>query len=297
MRIVITTLLVSFFVLTESIIYAQIEEISKPHLELKNDQIFISYQIHNSTSNDRYKIWLEVTDTNEEPLNATALVGDYGKNVPGGGIRQIIWNYRLDNVSIEEGVYIQVLGERMPPEISTESYTGTEQSTEIQTSNYKSDFPLSEPATEHVSKRNISTAGAMLRSLAFPGWGLARATGVEAHFLKGIVAYSGIASALIFNNLAYNNFKEYENSNNESELDDLFNESIRQDNISEFSAYAAIGIWVLDVIWTVAGLSGSGNIYSGKDTNIRLNMGATLDPGSGVPMLALHINFTPKNIY
>lgn len=279
MRIAIAILLVSFFILSGRNTFAQLEEISKPFLELKNGQIDISYQILNSTSNDRYRIWIEVTNTNNETIKATALAGDHGNNVPGGGTRHIMWNYRSDRASIEEGVFIQVLGERMSNPIS------------------ESGHAMTDPTAQYGEKNNISYAGLMLRSVAFPGWGLARETGARIHLLKGVAAYSGIVSALIFNNLACNSYEQYQNSLNENELNDLFNRSVRQDNISEVSAYLALGIWVTDIIWTLVGVNNSGDLSGMNNSRVRLDLGITHGSFIGVPVLALQIDLLPKRVY
>ena len=268
MRLVATALLLFFVFCSEGIIKAQVEQISTPYLELKNEQIHISYQIINSSPNDRYKIWIEASDNHDEPIQAKALIGDIGDNVQGGGTRQIIWNYKLDHVSVEEGVFIRVLGEHMPEE-----------------------------ATINADAENINRTGAILRSLAFPGWGLTGLNGNKSHLLKGVAAYSGIVSALVFNNLAVDSYDKYKSSYDESELNTLFQKSVRQDHISEFSAYAAIGIWLLDLVWTVAGLPGTGNLNVGKDSNVRFDIGPAHNQGFGIPMLALHINLMPGNEY
>ncbi len=37
--------------------------------------------------------------------------------------------------------------------------------------------------------------------------------------------------------------------------DELFNSAKTQDDISEVFAYAAIGIWVTDIVWNIVGAS------------------------------------------
>lgn len=291
MKTAATIILATALIFSESPVFAQNVGISTPYLELKNDQIHISYQILNSTFSERFKIWVEVTNTNDELLNATTLAGDYGENVPGGGTKQIIWNYKEDNVSLESGVYVQVFGEQMVPEDASEADTKQEQASETVTAKSQAGQSDIEPVTESVNKELRSTGGAMLRSVVFPGWGLTRVTGMKTHMLKGVAAYAGITSALVFNRLAYNNYEEYKDSNREEELNNLFDKSLRQDNISELSVYFALGVWITDMVWTLVGLSGPDSFVSANSSSRCFAVGTTFNPLYRAPMLALTYRF------
>lgn len=132
-------------------------QISKPHLELQDNLVIISYHIINSTANDRFNIWIEATDADGKNLNAMSLSGDMGDNVTGEGGKQIIWNYQADSISLEDMIYVQVFGEPFIP------------------------AKISKNGSEF---NELTTGGAVLRSLAFPGWGLSTLNPGKPHWLK-----------------------------------------------------------------------------------------------------------------
>lgn len=239
-------------------------EISPPELELRDNRIVISYRILRSSDNDKFRIWVEATDDNGKDLHATSLSGDVGSGVSGGGLKQISWNYENDGVSIDNGVGIQVFGELFIP-------------------------VMSDPVADYGSKKTISKPGAILRSVAFPGLGLTAMTG-KPHWLKGVAGYGAIASAVIFNNMAYSNYNSYLDSNDITEISDYFETAVNQGKISNISVYAAIGIWITDIAWTLLSDPGSKSMGSAERAE-GLNFGTGFEPNFRVPMVALRYNF------
>lgn len=248
-------------------------QISTPELEMRNDQILISYEILNSTSNDRFNIWIEVTDDNGRTLSARALRGDYGENVRGGGMKQISWDYQQDVVSLDAGIYVQVFGERM-------SRPGQEQQTNVQRP-----AGNSTPSVQHNS---VNKTGTLWRSVVLPGWGLTAMNPGKPHWLKGVVGYAAIASSVAFNKMAASSYDLYLESTDQNEIDTYFNQAKSQNTISMVSIYVAAGIWVTDIVWTLVSNPGG---YQSQMQKKGMKIGTGYDPVAQAPMVGLRYTF------
>ena len=121
----------------------------------------------------------------------------------------------------------------------------------------------------------------ILQSLAFPGLGLSRVRG-KPHWIRGVAGYGCIAGAVIMNRTAISTYDEIAGLSDYDEKNALFEKALSQDNISEMLGYAAIGIWVTDLIWNIAGTSDLGKGFSVMSHS---------DPISGTPMIGLNYKF------
>ena len=250
-------------------------QISQPELELRENEIVISYQISGSSSADLFKIWIEVTDDNGKSLNARSLDGDVGQNIQGRGKKQITWEYRKDIASLEAGIYIQMHGEILNPQIEEVPPLVTDQ-----------------PDIKSYSKPSatISKQGAVLRSIAFPGWGLSSMNPGKPHWLKGVVGYGAIASSVILNSMAFDNYNQYLASSEQTEFEDYYEKAVSQQNLSRISAYVAAGIWITDIVWTLLSDSGNGGYHS-QSNHKRITLGTGYEPSVKVPLVAFRYNF------
>jgi hypothetical protein len=78
--------------------------------------------------------------------------------------------------------------------------------------------------------------------------------------------------------------KTYDSLTELTRSDDIantFEKSVRQDKTSEVLAYAAVGIWVTDIIWNLVKTSGME----------RITLGSNLDPLNYVPMIRVSYRF------
>ena len=229
-------------------------KLTKPRLELIDNYINIFYDILNSDQSDKFKIWVEITDSTGNKVNVQSLSGDIGENISGGNNKKITWDLKADSIYPDAGVYIQVNAEIIKP--------------------FKS----------------ISRGGVFLKSLAFPGWGLSSMNKSKPHWLKGVAGYGCIAASVIYNKKAVSSYDDYLQSNDIQDTKIFFDNSVKEDNLSEIFAYAAIGIWLTDFIWTIAGSSKLNNEpkYSqAKGFSIK----TVYEPRAHVPMVALRYNF------
>ena len=216
-------------VLTGSVCHAQTAaKISKPRLVLEDDHINIHYDILNSLQTDIFRIWIEITDSTGNYIPALSLSGDIGENVKGGNDKMITWDYAADNIYPETGIYVQI-------------------NAEILTTTEAADIILRD--------KKISRAVVIAQSMVFPGWGLSRINNGKPHWLKGVAGYGCIGASVIYNKIAVSSYEDYDNAIDIGQRDEFYNNSVRQDNLSEIFAYTAAGIWMIDFIWTIAGSS------------------------------------------
>ena len=215
--------------------------ISKPYLEFNGSSIIISYDILQCRKKDKFHVRFEVTNSKGNRIIPKNFTGDVGFDIKGGSHKSIKWDIISDSIKVEEGVFIQIHAEFLLPTLG-----------ELK-------------VIEARKKRN----NAFLQSAILPGWGLSEYTGKKAHLIKGISSYSLIAGSIIYNrkaNISYDNYLEEIES---PEIDDYFDASVKQDKISEIFAYSAIGIWVIDMVWTmVETFDRQTDIFSVQNRNI-----------------------------
>ncbi len=90
------------------------------------------------------------------------------------------------------------------------------------------------------------------------------------------------------NRVASRTFGTIEDLDDPLDAEDAFHKSVRQDNFSEGLAYAAIGIWVADIIWTWVGTSDLGK---GASVSQNISIGADFDPLSFAPLVCFRYTF------
>jgi len=136
----------------------------------------------------------------------------------------------------------------------------------------------------------IKRSSVIIQSLAFPGLGLSRINQGKPHWLRGVAGYGCIAGAIIYNQKAVSSYDDYLGASDPKKIDEYYNNSVRQDNLSEIFMYAAIGIWVTDIIWTIVGSSEKKN--SPNITQLGgISLGGSYTPNSKMPLITLKYNF------
>ena len=238
-------------------------KISNPRLELEDNHINIFFDILNSRQTDKFRIWIEITDSTGNNLAASSLSGDIGENVSGGNNKMITWDYAADSIYPETGIYVQVNAEILA---STET------------------------AEIIIPDNKISRGGVILQSLVLPGWGLSRINKGKPHWLKGVAGYGCIAASVVYNKKAVSSYNDYCNALEISEIDKLYKNSVRQDNLSEIFAYTAAGIWMIDIIWTIAGSSKLNNEQNYGQVK-RFSVYPVYEPHMRVQMVAFTYTF------
>lgn len=273
------SLLSVWLFLTGSVCNAQTFEVSDPALSLIDNTVHITYNILNSSRSDNFIISMTITDPDGRIIEANALSGDIGEGVSGGGEKVIKWDLVADGIVMNSTIYVKIRAKLIPPP--------------------KADVPLREepvvvlepeekPAAS-VGSKSINRGSVMLQSIALPGLGLTRVTG-KPHWIKGVVGYGCIAGSVILNRKAINSYKGIYDLTEYNDKDELFQESIRQDNISETLAYVAIGIWVAELVWTWIGTNDLNEKPFLGDLK-GLTLETSMDPLMRTPMIGVGYRF------
>ena len=275
------SLLIIFFLIAGSLCYSQTSvKVSDPRIELKDNIVHISYDILNNDPEERYSISIAINDENGKPIDAKALNGDIGEEITGGNNKQITWNLEADNIYIDAYIVVQIFARIIPKQ---EDVISQDESKE------KDIVSKEKEALPEIKSTNYNRAGLVLQSLAFPGLGLARVTG-NPHWIRGLAGYGCLAGSIVLNRQAVNTYNGIAYLVSYDDVTEVFNKSVQQDNISEVLAYSAIGIWVIDFIWTLVGTSDLNKAgYYGDSGGF--SIGGTVDPLSNAPLVSVQYRF------
>lgn len=236
--------------------------VSDPELELKDQVVYIQYDILNSSQANLFEVDIEITDADGKKIRARALEGDIGKDIKGGRNKLITWDLEKDQFFINSEVFVKINAKLTnPPE-------------------NESSVDNNALAIEPAKAKTKTRSGLVLQSIVFPGLGLSRYTG-DPHWIKGAAGYGFIAGSVIFNLQARNTYRSIEEFPEFTDKQDLLDQSIRQDNISTILGIAAIGIWLTDIVWTVRGTS----------SLPWFSAGSSIDPLTHAPLLSLRYRF------
>ena len=140
-----------------------------------------------------------------------------------------------------------------------------------------------------IKPSNYNRAGLVLQSLVFPGLGLSRVTG-NPHWIRGLAGYGCLVGSIVLNRQAVNTYKGISDLVSYNDVTEAFDKSVQQDNISEVLAYSAIGIWVIDFIWTLVGTSDLNKADSYGDSG-GFSIGSNIDPLSNAPLVSVQYRF------
>ena len=233
-------------------------KVSDPRLEMRENIVHISYDILNSQITDKYMVTLEIVDSKDGKIVARAVSGDIGENISGGDHKLIKWDLQADSIYMEADIYIKVREKLIPPSdlVATNSYNRT---------------------------------GLIIQSLALPGLGLSRISG-NPHWIRGAAGYGCIAGSIIFNRKAISAYDDYLMQGTAEDARELYQSSTNYDMVSELFGYAAIAIWVTDIIWTVIGTSDlkTNPLYS--DT-AGFSIATSFEPVTRIPSIGLRYTF------
>jgi hypothetical protein len=260
---------------------------------------------------EKYIISIDIKDENGNPIDANALIGDIGIVEEGGTNKLITWNLESDNIFLDAYVFVQINANVIPPPVPVitepeeeivEEVTDNQKEAHAEeikkqdviiedkpkateserTTNAKETSPVTRP-------KNFNRVGIVIQSLALPGLGLSRTTG-KPHWLRGAAGYGCLAGSIILNRTAVNTFNEVEDFVRFDEINEAYNKSSRQDNISEILAYTAVGIWVTDFIWTLVGTSDLKRSIP-YTASRGLSFKGDIDPLSNVPRVSIRYRF------
>jgi hypothetical protein len=208
---------------------------------------------------------------------ALSLTGDIGKGVTGAGNKKIIWDIKADSIFLDEEVFVEIFA--LPETPPTEPVTMVED-------------PVKEESAppEKSKQKDLNRTSLIIQSVAFPGLGLSRLNPGQPHWIRGVAGYGCLAGSIYLNRKSWSTYQDYLNSEDPNQVDDLFDKANSTQKTSRILGYAALGIWVADLAWTIIGTSGMNtDKLAGKEKGI--SIGADVEPMSNTPMIALRYRF------
>lgn len=241
--------------------------ITKPRVEIFEDNLIINYDILNAKTSDFYKVWIEVTDSDGNKINAVSVTGDVGMEIKGGADKRIVWNMINDKIYIDKEITIEVKAEKSTKEVK-----------------------LKETEERTMNMTDISKVNMVITSLPLPGLGQSLLKRGKPYWLVGVAGYGCLAGSVILNRMAASTYDDYKLSVDYDDRISLYDEAILKDKYSKYMAYSAIGIWAADLIWVIATpTKSSRSQVSQKERKLKIQ--PYLDARSNIAMVSLTYKF------
>jgi hypothetical protein len=262
-------------------------KVSDPRLEMSGNSIIISYDILNSSPEEKYTVSIEIKDESGKVIRARSLKGDIGEGIPGGSGKKIAWDLAADNIYLDAFVFVQIHAWIIPPAsppVVVEEEQAEEQAGEEQARTTSRDEPPPSTRTQEFNR-----AGIILQSVALPGLGLSRVTG-KPHWIRGAAGYGCIAASVVMGRSAVNTYNGIEDLEDFTEINRAYDKALQQDLVADVLLFTAAGIWITDFVWTLVGTSGLKKpAYYGQAAG--WSVGGKLDPLSASPLLSVCYRF------
>lgn len=260
-------LIISILIIPE-ILYGQRNiTITKPRVEIFEENMIINYDILNTKPSDYYKVWIEVTDSDGNKIEPVSITGDIGTAVQGGVNKRIVWNIINDKIYIDKAIIIEVKAEKSTKEVK-----------------------LKEKEERTMNLSDISKTSMILTSIPLPGLGQSLLQRGKPFWLIGITGYGCLGGSVVLNRLAASTYGDYKISEDYEERTSLYNEAVQKDKYSRYLVYSAIGLWAADLIWVIATPTKSAKSEAWKKER-RLEIKPYLDANSNVTMISLTYKF------
>jgi len=241
-------------------------EVSSPRLFFAENRLTIEYDILNSVQKNIFTVWVVITDNTGNSLDPVSLSGDVGEIIPGGMNKIVTWDIEKDKVLLNQEIFVEVRIEDITPRVK------------------KKEIFLDNTTTP------FKKGGLIFTSTLLPGTGLTKINYGKPFWLIGITGYGCIATSVIYNKKAADNYKSYIDSYDLIESSDFYDKSQGQDRSSKIMAYTAIGIWVADLIWVTASVNKKNKkILLRKDQSFKI--GSYIDPYTKSPLVKLTYRF------
>jgi hypothetical protein len=228
-------------------------KIQNTNITLDNDRIIITYDLAGAKPEEKFEVWLRITDPDGVLIQGRSFSGDIGKNVKGGEGLVIYWNFAEDQITLSDEISIQVMAESL-------------------------------------NKKELSYIKALGLSIVFPGWGMARMEDKKLYGLMGLAGYGSIAAGLIYTYNSKNTYKDYDNSNLPAERDALYSEYTSKKDIGEICYWSAAAIWVADIVWMSVKF-GKSKDDAGASVSRRISLGCTYSVAYETPVFLMNIRF------
>lgn len=230
--------------------YARIEN---TNLEIDEGRLIISYDLINTRPNERFDVWVDISNTSGQEIKTKNISGHIGKNIVGGKGLNIIWNFESEGIDFESNINVQVMAEL-------------------------------------VTVHNLKVERILIKSAVFPGWGLYDVEKVNPYLLIGLAGYGSVVAAFIYNSKSNVTYDKYLSSDNIIERETLYSDFTKQEDATKIFGYSAAAIWILDIGWaTIKYLNKTGK--SRADIDPRFRIGYDFYKYGNTPLLTFKYNF------
>lgn len=237
----------------------RIDEVTINYL---SDKINVPYKIINSSSNDRYVVWVEFFNEKNQLINAKTVKGDINL-VQGVGDKMITWDAKADGLVLNEKLTARVNAKLIP---------------------------------------DASTGKAFAYSTLFPGAGDYQFKKGKPYWLFGALAYGLIGGSVGTYSMSTNYYNQYLSSNLSHAEDPSFKSAQQYRQISLIMAGTGVAIWLLDYAGILSKSSKHKNIKAEsviKDSGYRLyastSPAQTINTRSLPPNLFADLEFIDDN--
>jgi len=252
--------------------------IANTTIQLKGNQVQITYDILSKDLDIRFEVWLEITESNGRSLEVNALTGDIGLDISPGKSKVIMWDPSADSIFLDGQIDIQVFARKTLPLI-----------VEPESVEQKQGEAIDSQGSIKSSAKEFNRTAIIIQSVVLPGLGLSRVTG-KPHWIKGILGYGCIGGAILYNKMAVTSYTEYSSADSPDGANTLMDATVRQNNISKGLAFGAIAIWITDITWTIIGTSDlKRDMLYGVHKGVSL--GTDYDDISNAPLVSIKYTF------
>ncbi len=192
-------------------------EINKVDFMVRNDSLFVTYDLDKAGNDERFNISLKISTPSGKIITPYSLSGEVGADITGGRAKQIIWSINKDNIAINEDIAVEVFAKS-------------------QGSNVKF----------------VSRGKAVLLSAVVPGLGLTKLNNGGPYWIMAIAVYGAAAGSYLYYSMAEQNYTKYLDARTEDERNSLHSTVQSQKNISNILMCTAGAVWLGNMIWTLA---------------------------------------------
>jgi len=207
----------------------------------------IIYDILGVKSDDRFNVWLEITDISGKDISAYTLKGDIGENIKAGANKKIVWNLIADEIFIDNTINVEIIAEKITiPETETKDLS--EKPSDIIRKEDITEIAASKEVTNkpETTYTRVKVGRQFLKSAIFPGWGSTSLSNGKPFWILGVAGMGCIASSVYFDQSAHSSYHDYLNSSDD-DITGYYDDAIKQGDISTIFALSATAIWFVEL--------------------------------------------------
>jgi hypothetical protein len=234
---------------------AQTVAIETTRLAIVDKRLEIDYNFLKAKKNQRFEVWVEITNSQGIKIDAKTFSGDVGTNLLGGSGKKIIWDYNTDGLVMNDEVEVIINAK-----ITT--VTGA-----------------------------ISGGKCFFQSIIIPGLGMSTVDKGKPYWLISVLGYGAVGTSIYLNSSSKTYYDKYKLSTDQTEATNYFNKSQSQKDMSKVFAYTAIGTWSISLIWTIIKVKQHNNSMATVNKRQRFSMYTSIEPYTKKPMLGIKYKF------